>query len=108
MTAATFGGLQGSGSLVLQNTSSAAVALSLGNNGQNTTYSGVLSGSGSLTKIGTGTLSLANTNTYTGGTTVTAGLLAARVRRQPCRRRGFALTGGGSVNLAPPRWACSR
>ncbi|HEV2969531.1 MAG TPA: autotransporter-associated beta strand repeat-containing protein [Pirellulales bacterium] len=40
-----------------------------------TTYSGVISGSGSLTKIGAGTLNLTNANTYTGGTTVSGGTL---------------------------------
>ncbi|GFZ90061.1 autotransporter-associated beta strand repeat-containing protein [Dyella caseinilytica] len=41
----------------------------------NGTYNGVISGSGSVTKIGTGTLSLVGANTYTGGTTVSAGTL---------------------------------
>ena len=50
----------------------------MGNNNTNTTYSGVLSGSGSLVKIGSGTLTLANTvaQTYSGATTVQAGVLA--------------------------------
>jgi fibronectin-binding autotransporter adhesin len=42
-----------------------------------TTFAGVLGGSGSgkLTKVGTGTLTLSGTNTYTGATTVSAGVL---------------------------------
>ena len=40
------------------------------------TYAGVVSGSGSLTQAGTGTLTLSGANTYTGGTTVSAGVLA--------------------------------
>ena len=52
---ATFGGLQGtSGTLTLNNTAPAAVALSVGNNGATTTYSGILTGSGSLTKVQSG------------------------------------------------------
>ena len=39
------------------------------------TYSGILSGTGSLTKIGSSTLTLSGANTYTGGTTVSAGIL---------------------------------
>ena len=38
-------------------------------------YTGTMSGTGSLTKTGTGTLILSGTNTYTGGTTVSGGVL---------------------------------
>ena len=47
----------------------------MGQNNANTGYSGVLSGSGSLIKSGTGTLTLTAANTFSGGTTVTGGLL---------------------------------
>ena len=40
-------------------------------------YGGVISGSGGLTKIGAGTLTLANTNSYSGGTLLQSGTLAA-------------------------------
>ncbi|HEY9248794.1 MAG TPA: ice-binding family protein, partial [Rariglobus sp.] len=40
------------------------------------TYADVMSGTGSLTKAGAGTLTLSGANTYTGGTTVSAGILA--------------------------------
>lgn len=39
------------------------------------TYTGVISGSGTLTKTGAGTLTVTGANTYTGGTTVSAGTL---------------------------------
>ena len=40
-----------------------------------TSVTGIVSGSGSITKSGTGTLTLSGTNTYTGTTTVSAGIL---------------------------------
>ena len=47
------------------------------------TYAGVISGTGSVTKINPGTLNLSNANTYTGATTVSVGTVA--------------LTGSGSI-----------
>ena len=75
-TAATFGGLKGAQNLALSNISGQAVALTIGGNNQSTTYSGALSGSGSLTKTGTGTLTLAVANSHSGDTTVNGGTLA--------------------------------
>ena len=40
------------------------------------TFTGAIAGSGSLTKAGAGTLTLAGTSSYTGGTTITGGMLA--------------------------------
>jgi autotransporter-associated beta strand protein len=78
LTAATLGGLTGTGTLALTNSASAPVAVSVGNNSLSTTFSGVLSGSGSLTTVGSGTLTLTASNSYTGGTTVASGTLAAQ------------------------------
>ena len=55
------------------------------NSSANQTLSGLISGSGTLTKSGNGTLTLAGSNTYAGATAVTAGRLAV-------------LTGGALVN----------
>ena len=70
LTAATFGALQGTRNLALTNGNSQAVALTTGGNNASTTYSGVLSGAGSLVVQGTGTFILGTTNTYSGGTTI--------------------------------------
>ncbi len=73
-----FGGLQGSGSLLLTDGFSTDVALAVGGNNADTTFSGSLSDSnsgGSLTKVGSGTLVLSGTNTYGGSTTVLDGTL---------------------------------
>jgi len=76
LTSTSFGGLKGSTNLVLENTTPAAVTLTVGGNNTSTTYAGGLSGSGSLTKAGTGTLTLSGINTYAGPTSVAAGTLA--------------------------------
>jgi autotransporter-associated beta strand protein len=57
------------------------------NQSTNTTYAGVISGTGGLTKTGTGTLTLTNTShTYTGATTITNGEL----RLNPTANATFA------------------
>ena len=73
---ATFnaGGLSGSGAVNLAD-GSHAVALSVGSDGANTTYSGAIRGSGGLTKVGNGIVTLAGSNTYSGGTTISGGTL---------------------------------
>ena len=78
LTAATLGGVEGTRNLSLLNQAGTpvAVALSVGNNGTPTVYSGTLSGNAaSVTKIGTGTLTLTGTHTYTGATAITGGSL---------------------------------
>jgi autotransporter-associated beta strand protein len=74
----TLGGLSGAGAIALQNNAAtpAPIALTIGNNNAGTTYSGVMSGAGSLTKIGTGTLILSNGgNSFTGNVVVNSGTL---------------------------------
>jgi autotransporter-associated beta strand protein len=60
-------------------------AVSLGSNtlvagdSSSTTFAGIISGSGGITKSGSGTLSLAGNNTYSGDTRITAGQLTVDV-----------------------------
>lgn len=75
----TFGSLAGntSGTLVLADLAAAAVNLTIGGNNATSTYSGTISGAGTLVKTGTGTVTLAGStaNTYSGLTTVNNGVL---------------------------------
>ena len=68
---AVIGALTGSRNLNLSVSS-----ISIGNNSASTTFSGALTNTGSLIKIGSGTLTLSGANTYTGRTTVSSGSLA--------------------------------
>jgi fibronectin-binding autotransporter adhesin len=75
-TALTLGGLKGSQNLALTNANSAGVTLTLGGNTQSTSYSGVLSGAGSMTKVGAGDLTLGGANTFGGSLAVSEGSLS--------------------------------
>jgi len=76
LTSVVVGGLTNSGTLTLQNASSAALALTVGGGNASSTFAGRLTGSGSLAKIGSGTATLTGaTNDYAGTTTVSAGTL---------------------------------
>lgn len=70
------GSLAGTVAEALTDTASAGVTLNVGSNNATTTYSGVLSGAGGITKNGTGTLNLNAVNTYSGATIVNAGTVS--------------------------------
>ncbi|PZQ83595.1 MAG: autotransporter outer membrane beta-barrel domain-containing protein [Ancylobacter novellus] len=72
-TTVSAGTLQGNTTSLQGNiTNNANVAFDQASTG---TYAGVISGTGSLTKLGAGTLILTSENTYTGGTTISEGTL---------------------------------
>jgi autotransporter-associated beta strand protein len=103
-TAYTFGGLEGSANLNLNNnnTTVGAVALTVGGDNDSTTYSGILSSTvagGSVTKVGTGALALTGVSTYTGGTTINGGklLVNGSLASALAVNTGGTLGGSGTV-----------
>src|SRR5204862_470870 len=67
----TVGSIAGAGNVTL-----AANTLTAGGSNASTTFSGIMSGTGGLTKAGTGTLTLTGANSYTGTTNVSAGTVS--------------------------------
>jgi len=67
----TIGSLAGAGAVTL-----GSATLTTGTDNTSTTFSGTISGSGNLIKVGTGVLTLAGANAYTGGTTLAGGTLS--------------------------------
>lgn len=78
----TIGSTETIGSLAGGGTSGGNVALNAtlttGGDNTSTTFAGMLSGVGGLTKTGTGTLTLTGSNSYTGGTIVSGGVIKAQ------------------------------
>ncbi len=66
----TIGAITGAGEIML-----GAGRLTTGTDGIVTVFGGVISGTGSLAKVGTGRLVLTGANTYAGGTTISGGVL---------------------------------
>jgi outer membrane autotransporter protein len=67
----TVGSLAGVGNVTL-----GSATLTTNGDGSDTTFSGTISGSGGLVKVGEGTLTLSGNNSYTGGTLLNEGTLA--------------------------------
>jgi fibronectin-binding autotransporter adhesin len=70
------GRLQGNAASLLNNVAVAAGAELLFNQTSTGTFTGIVSGSGSLTKTGAGVLAITNAQTFTGPITISAGALA--------------------------------
>jgi fibronectin-binding autotransporter adhesin len=96
------GGLAGSQNIALIDSGSAAVTLNIGGgiNNNSSTYGGVLSGAGGLTKSGTGTLTLSNATIYSGITNVTNGLLAISGSGSIANSPVIGLASGASLDVA--------
>jgi autotransporter-associated beta strand protein len=91
----SIGSLAGAGSVVL-----GSATLTTGNDNTSTTFSGTISGTGALTKIGTGTTVLTATNTYSGPTSVNAGALQAGATNAFAPSSAFTVASGATLNLA--------
>lgn len=76
-TNTVLGGLKGNKDLNLNYQSTGTTNINIGNNNQNTIYTGVLSQAAKvgITKVGSGSLVLRGVHTMTGGVTVTSGTL---------------------------------
>ena len=68
-------------------------------NGTTLTYNGIAAGTGNLTKIDTGTLVLGGANTYSGGTTVSAGTLKDGVANALPTATTLTVNGTGTFDL---------
>ena len=91
----TIGSLAGAGNVIISN----GKVLSPGANNSDTTFSGIISGAGALTKVGSGSLTLSGTNTYTGSTQINAGnlILSGSITSETTVNPGGTLLGNGSI-----------
>ena len=96
----TINGLSGDG--VVDNSSGNAT-LTVGNNNQTSTFSGVIQdtvGALSLTKTGSGTLTLAGVNTYSGNTTIAVGTLALGASGSISSTPSLSIAPGGTFDVS--------
>ena len=90
----TIGSLAGAGSVTLD-----TATLTTGADDTSTTFSGIISETGSLVKVGDGTFTLTNNNTYAGTTTINNGIL--QIENNDALGTGFAfVNSGGTLALA--------
>jgi fibronectin-binding autotransporter adhesin len=94
----TLGGLSGSGNIALADNAGNPVALGVGNNNSTNTFSGALSGNGSLALIGSGMLTLAGSNTFTGNTLLSGGTLVV-ANGAALQNSVLDASGGGALNF---------
>ncbi|NCV08504.1 MAG: hypothetical protein EBW51_07945, partial [Actinobacteria bacterium] len=103
----TVGSIAGAGTIT--SSSSGTLTLTAGSNNSSTTFSGIIQNgsatSVALTKQGTGTLTLSGANTYSGGTTISNGVVKAGIPSTGSVTNGAFGTGsvtvssGGAIDL---------
>jgi autotransporter-associated beta strand protein len=94
----TIGSLAGGGATG-GNVTLSANTLTTGANNTSTTYSGIISGTGNLSKAGTGTFTVSRANSYTGATTVSAGTLKDGVANALPAGTPLTVNGTGTFDL---------
>jgi autotransporter-associated beta strand protein len=93
------GGLSGSGSFTLSDSNGFPVSLVVGGNNDDMTFSGTISGPGTVIKAGSGVLQLAHTNSWTGGFILDPGVVAVSSDAALGAPTGMANWGGLSGNI---------
>ena len=93
--AANFGSISGSGAIQLGTGS-----LTIGGNLANSSFSGVISGNGTLIKSGSETLTLGGTNTYSGATNISAGTIRLAANNALPALSSVAIATGATLELA--------
>src|SRR5262245_45604085 len=98
----TIGSLAGPGTVTL-----GSATLTAGGGNTTTTFSGIMSGTGGLTKTGAGTLTLSGANTY-GGTAINAGTLAVTTDANLGAASGGLTFGGGTLQFLAAGFTSNR
>ncbi|MEP9379293.1 autotransporter-associated beta strand repeat-containing protein [Aquabacter sp. CN5-332] len=93
-TGQTIGSLAGGGSVHL-----GAATLTTGADNTDSTFSGLMDGTGGLTKVGTGNFTVASTNTYSGDTSILDGIITVASDGALGTGR-ISVSGGGALAFA--------